>query len=64
MIWIAPSERDTTTEALEKRPGDAVDQLRANSGLKPQECQIQNFRRTRDLLLRRLLSGEVDLNTN
>ena len=33
MQWIAPSERDTATDALEKRLWDAADQLRANSGL-------------------------------
>ena len=37
MIWIAPSEKDTATTALEKRLWDAADQFRANSGLKPQE---------------------------
>ena len=37
MLWIAPSEKDTTTATLEKRLWDAADQLRANSGLKPQE---------------------------
>ena len=37
MIWIAPSEKDTATQTLEKRLWDAADQLRANSGLKPQE---------------------------
>ena len=33
MIWIAPSERDTATGTLEKRPWAAADQFRANSGL-------------------------------
>jgi type I restriction enzyme M protein len=37
MQWIAPSEKDTATNTLEKRLWDAADQLRANSGLKPQE---------------------------
>ncbi|HLP78697.1 MAG TPA: class I SAM-dependent DNA methyltransferase, partial [Candidatus Paceibacterota bacterium] len=37
MIWIAPSEKDTGTAALEKRLWDAADQFRANSGLKSQE---------------------------
>jgi len=37
MIWIAPSEKDTTTDTLEKRLWDAADQFRANSGLKAQE---------------------------
>ncbi|QPD03081.1 MAG: hypothetical protein Nkreftii_000855 [Candidatus Nitrospira kreftii] len=33
MLWVAPSEKDTATNALEKRLWDAADQLRANSGL-------------------------------
>src|SRR5213593_1549499 len=33
MQWIAPSEKDTATETLEKRLWAAADQLRANSGL-------------------------------
>ena len=33
MRWVAPSEKDTATETLEKRLWDAADQLRANSGL-------------------------------
>ena len=33
MRWIAPSEKDTANETLEKRLWDAADQLRANSGL-------------------------------
>ncbi|MEO5956486.1 MAG: class I SAM-dependent DNA methyltransferase [Nitrospiraceae bacterium] len=33
MLWVAPSEKDTATDALEKRLWDAADQLRANSGL-------------------------------
>ena len=37
MHWIAPSEKDTASSALEKRLWDAADQFRANSGLKPQE---------------------------
>jgi type I restriction enzyme M protein len=37
MQWIAPSEKDTGTNTLEKRLWDAADQLRANSGLKAQE---------------------------
>ena len=35
--WIAPSEKDTATDSLEKRLWDAADQFRANSGLKSQE---------------------------
>jgi type I restriction enzyme M protein len=37
MQWIAPSKKDSATTTLEKRLWDAADQLRANSGLKPQE---------------------------
>jgi type I restriction enzyme M protein len=37
MLWIAPSEKDAASATLEKRLWDAADQLRANSGLKPQE---------------------------
>ena len=37
MHWVAPSEKDTDTAALEKRLWDAADQFRANSGLKAQE---------------------------
>jgi hypothetical protein len=33
MIWIAPSEKDTVNDALEKRLWAAADQFRANSGL-------------------------------
>ena len=37
MHWIAPSERDAATDALEKRLWAAADQLRANSGLTSQQ---------------------------
>ena len=37
MVWIAPSEKDKNSSALEKRLWDAADQFRANSGLKSQE---------------------------
>jgi type I restriction enzyme M protein len=37
MQWIAPSEKDTGNETLEKRLWAAADQFRANSGLKAQE---------------------------
>jgi hypothetical protein len=84
MIWVAPSEKDTAPETLEKRLWDAADQFRANSGLiflrfstapfdslcspdivapqKMEISQIQNRRRTRDLLLPRLLSGDCAIN--
>ena len=37
MHWVAPTEKDTLTETLERRLWDAADQFRANSGLKSQE---------------------------
>jgi type I restriction enzyme M protein len=37
MQWIAPSEKDTANQTLEKRLWAAADQFRANSGLKSQE---------------------------
>ncbi|HKB89449.1 MAG TPA: type I restriction-modification system subunit M N-terminal domain-containing protein [Opitutaceae bacterium] len=37
MLWIAPAEKDSLSDALEKRLWDAADQFRANSGLKSQE---------------------------
>lgn len=37
MHWIAPTEKDNASTALEKRLWDAADQFRANSGLKAQE---------------------------
>jgi len=37
MHWIDPSEKDSNNAALEKRPWDAADQFRADSGLKAQE---------------------------
>lgn len=63
MHWIAPSEKDTANGTLEKRLWDSADRFRANSGLKAQEYSgpIQNLRRTRDLLLLRLLSEWVEL---
>ena len=37
MEWIAPTEKDTATDTLERQLWDAADQFRANSGLKSQE---------------------------
>jgi type I restriction enzyme M protein len=34
MHWIAPAEKNTDSDALEKRLWDAADQFRTNSGLK------------------------------
>ena len=33
MRWVAPSEKDTANQTLEKRPWAAADQFRAKSGL-------------------------------
>ena len=76
MHWIAPSERETATDAFQKQLWDSADHFRANSGLKAQEYsgpilgsiflrfsitqQIQNLRRTRDLVLPRLPSGRLN----
>ena len=43
MNWIALSEKDTAAETLEKRLWDAVDQIRAKSGLKAQEFLLGEF---------------------
>src|SRR5208283_3450603 len=37
MLWVAPSEKDAATGALEKRLWDAADNFRANSGLTAQQ---------------------------
>ena len=34
MRWVAPTEKDTANETLEKRLWAAADQFRTNSGLK------------------------------
>jgi hypothetical protein len=72
MQWIAPSEKDTATDTLEKRlawpPAKIL--AKAREILEPMsqqiialKRQIQNPRHTRDLLLPRLLSGQVELKT-
>ena len=33
MRWVAPAEKNTAAETLERRLWEAADQLRANSGL-------------------------------
>ncbi|UPQ82216.1 type I restriction-modification system subunit M [Pseudomonas knackmussii] len=65
MQWIAPSERDTTANSLEKRLWDAADQFRANSGLKAQEYSgpilgliFLRFAEVRFALLRTKLEAE------
>ncbi len=40
MQWIAPSEKDTANDTLEKRLWAAADQLRANSGLTSQQYSL------------------------
>ena len=37
MRWVAPTEKDTANQTLEKRLWAAADQFRANSGLKAGE---------------------------
>ena len=37
MRWIAPTEKDTANQTLEKRLWAAADQFRANSGLKAEQ---------------------------
>ena len=71
MQWIAPSEKDATNDTLEKRLWAAADQLRANSGpnyLRFADLNLlrqnANPRRTRDLLLPRMLSGQVNIEQN
>ena len=58
MHWVAPSEKNTDNSALEKPLWDAAD---ATSPIAEQihtlHRPIPNLRRTRDLLLPRLLSG-------
>ena len=55
MHWIAPKEKDTDNATLEKRRRAAADQFQSIS---------QNLRRTRDMLLPHLLSGQVILGGN
>ena len=52
MHWIIPSEKDTVAATLEKCLWDSTDQFSA---------KIKNLRRMRDLLLSRLLLGQVTL---
>ncbi len=60
MIWVDPSVKGAGNAALEKRLWDAA-QFRANSGFK---FQFTSLHQNRDLLLPRLLSGQVNLTTN
>jgi hypothetical protein len=50
MHWIAPSEHDAQTGSPEMRLWDSAHHFRTHS-----------LRRTRDLLLPRLLSGQVEV---
>jgi type I restriction enzyme M protein len=77
MHRVAPSEKDTATDTLEKRvwaaAGQAVPAPHSTAqyagGRPPRPrlglifLRIVNLRRTRDLLLPRLLSGQVELKT-
>ena len=57
MHWITPSEKDTGSAALGKR-------LWSDDARASEQGQTQNLRWTRDLLLPRLLSWQVELKTN
>jgi hypothetical protein len=48
MHWVAPKEKDADNATPEKRHRDAADEF---------QSAIQNFHRTRDLLLPRVWSG-------
>ncbi len=62
MHWTAPSEKDSHTDSLENRVTTLA--AAALGRTATPEAQFQNLRRTRDLLLPRLLSGQVELETN
>jgi hypothetical protein len=56
MRWVAPTEKDTANETLEKRLWAAADQFRANSGLKAGQYStpvllMSNFGTCSDVLL-------------
>lgn len=56
MRWVAPTEKDTANETLEKRLWDAADQLRANSGLTSAQYStpvllLSNFGTSSDALI-------------
>jgi hypothetical protein len=55
MHWIAPKEKDADNATPEKRHRAVADQF---------QSIIQNLRRTRNLMLPRLLAGQVNLRTN
>ena len=61
MQWIALSEKDTATDALEKRLWEAADQLRANSGLNAAQYSTPVlgliFLRFADVRLAKIRSG-------
>ena len=61
MHWIAPSEKDSHTDTLENRVTTIA--AAALGRIANLEAQIQNLRRTRGLLLPRLLSGQIALTT-
>ena len=41
MRWVAPTEKDTANEVLEKRLWAAADQFRANSGLRAGQKRVE-----------------------
>jgi hypothetical protein len=57
MTWIAPTDKETDKAAFE------ICLLDATSARASEQDYIQNLRWTRDLLLPRLLSGQVELKT-
>ena len=60
MIWVASSEKNAGNAALEKRLRDATDQFLPILTAKF-HSQFQNLLRPRNLLLPRLLLGQVNL---
>ena len=60
MRWVAPSEKDTANQTLEKRLWAAADQFRANSGLNAGQYSISVLRCTGILSLPTFLSCAWD----
>lgn len=78
MIWITPSEKDSDNATREKRFWDAAEQATPAPPFAETRfparpvvdeadflaVKIENLRRTRDPLLPRLLSGQVNTEVN
>ena len=62
MHWTAPSEKDSHTDSLQNRVTTIA--AAALGRIATLEAQIQKIRRTRDLLLPLLLSGQANLKEN